>query len=262
MAYNKTIHQIWFDLGNGKNIPDKYKKYQESWKMNHKDWKYVLWDEIMGDNLMKNHFTHYFDLYKNVKYPIMKIDILRYCILYKFGGMYVDMDYNCLNNFDNYLMENQYEIYLNEQPNETYNMIFGRSVSNSLMISAKANSPFWKIVIDECFQRIKTYTDWYHIFYVVKTSGPGLVNDMLIKHNDKTIHILPFSQFNYCNDCNVCNPSKTNKLYAVHDYASYWNSSFWLRTRKIFSCISFCDLLIIILVIYFLFQLGYRFLNS
>ena len=33
----------------------------------------------------------------------MKIDILRYCILHKYGGLYADIDYKCFNNFDSYI---------------------------------------------------------------------------------------------------------------------------------------------------------------
>ena len=46
----KIIHQIWFNLGNGKSVPLKYKKYQESWKNYHPNWHYILWDEKWETN--------------------------------------------------------------------------------------------------------------------------------------------------------------------------------------------------------------------
>jgi mannosyltransferase OCH1-like enzyme len=123
MSYVKIINQIWIDLG-GPQIPDKYKYYQESWITKHKDWKYILWNESMGDNLIKKYYPQYYNAFNNVKYPIMKIDILRYCIMYQYGGMYADIDYKCLNNFNEYLDKlDQYDIHLNEQPNEFYNFM-------------------------------------------------------------------------------------------------------------------------------------------
>ena len=265
MSYIKTIHQIWYDFGNSKDVPDKYKEYQESWKKYHPDWEYILWNEEMGDSLMKEHYNQYYESYKNIKYPVMKTDILRYCILEQHGGMYADIDYKCLNNFDTYLKENnQYEIHINETPNKMLEVFSNhKTTSNSLLISTKKNHQFWKTIIDECFKRIKTQYDVYYIYYVVKTTGPGLINDMIseIKTKDdklyQKINILPLSQFNFCNDCKKCTPSKTENLYAVHDYVSYWNSDLWLNIRKLFSCASLeniCSLLVtLICAIYFLF---------
>lgn len=257
---NKIIHQIWFNFGNGIDVPEKYKAYQKSWIKYHPNWEYILWNEEMGDELIKNKYNKYYEAYKNVKYPIMKVDILRYCILHQYGGMYADIDYKCLNSFDDYLDNNEHIIFLNEQPNATYNAIFGRTVSNSLLISTKSNHPFWEKVINECFKRIMSYIISYHIYYVLMTTGPGLINDILYElnkiNNNKYIHLLPYDQFNYCNDCSRCKPSSTKKLYAVHDYASYWNSNTWLNIRKIFSCGDFNDMLtfiiIIIILCYFL----------
>ena len=178
-------------------------------------------------------------------------------IYYKFGGLYVDMDYKCLNRFDDYLIKHKnYDIFLNERPYEVYK-IFKKNVCNSLIISTKKNNQFLKLLIDSCFERIKTYSPFYHVYYVVNTTGPGLINDTLktIDKNKKykaianKIHILPFSQFNFCNNCNICQPSKDKKLYAVHDYRSYWTSDFWLRIRKLFSCTTRENLMMIVVII-------------
>jgi mannosyltransferase OCH1-like enzyme len=249
---NKIIHQIWYDLGNGNDVPLKYKQYQKTWIDHHPNWKYILWNEETGDLLMQKSYPEFYDIYKNVKYPIMKIDLLRYCILEKYGGMYVDIDYKCLNNFDDYLVENdQYDIHINEGMRN----IFVEPICNSLLISKSTTetSNFWKLVLFESFYRIQNYPNYGHIHYVMKTTGPLLLNDILSNNNVKIeykINILPFNQFNFCNNCQICYPSNDKKLYAVHDYVSYWNSNFWLNFRKIFSCTSSYHLIIIITAIF------------
>ena len=253
----KIIHQIWFDLGNGKNIPDKYKLYQSSWIKHHPKWKYILWDEQMGTSLIKQHYNKYYDMYINVKYPIMKIDILRYCILHKYGGLYADIDYKCLNNFDSYIEYNSNKnIFINNTPKSIYDY-FGKTVSNSLLISRYEKDIFWILVLDECKKRIETYKELYYIWYVVATTGPILLNDVLSNVKNNNIHILPHEQFNMCNDCKKCYPSKTNKLYAVHDYASYWNDKYWLNIRKCITCLSYVDILIVIIIFYIVYRLCY-----
>ena len=45
----------------------------------------------MCDDLIKKYST-FKDLYDNVRYTIMKVDIIRFIILHKYGGLYVDLD--------------------------------------------------------------------------------------------------------------------------------------------------------------------------
>ena len=85
----KKIHQIW--LGN-KKLPNRYKKWMNSWKLYNKDWDYKLWNE---ENI-KELDIHNLDLYSNKMNPGFRSDIIRYIILKTFGGIYIDTDFECL----------------------------------------------------------------------------------------------------------------------------------------------------------------------
>lgn len=84
----KVIHQIWL----GPLAPPN--AAMESWVTNHPDWEYKLWTE---KNLpaLKNQAA--FD--KSDNYP-QKADILRYEILFQFGGVYFDADVHCIKPID------------------------------------------------------------------------------------------------------------------------------------------------------------------
>ncbi len=88
----KIIHQIWL----GSELPEKYKKFQESWRVQHPDWEYKLWTErdIQAFGLTNKKL---FDAACNYG---EKSDIARYEILYRMGGLYVDTDFECLRPFD------------------------------------------------------------------------------------------------------------------------------------------------------------------
>ena len=88
----KIIHQIWL----GSPFPEKYKKIQETWIVNHPDWEYKLWQDEDIDNLGLENI----DLYDAALNYGMKSDIARYEILYRIGGLYVDTDFECLKPFD------------------------------------------------------------------------------------------------------------------------------------------------------------------
>lgn len=88
----KKIHQIWL----GSKFPKEYKSWQKTWIDNHPDWEYILWTEKEIENFnFKN--KEVFD--KTPNYG-SKSDILRYEILNRFGGLYIDTDFECFKPFD------------------------------------------------------------------------------------------------------------------------------------------------------------------
>ena len=82
----KKIHQVWL----GGDLPDKYKRLTESWIKYHPDWEYKLWTDSDAAELELIN-REAFDSMKNLG---MKSDLLRVEILNKFGGLYVDVDFD------------------------------------------------------------------------------------------------------------------------------------------------------------------------
>lgn len=88
----KKIHQIWL----GSPIPEKYKIWGETWKKHNPDWEYRLWtDDDVYDLGLPN-----LEVYNSITNYGAKSDVLRYHILNKFGGIYIDTDFECLKSFD------------------------------------------------------------------------------------------------------------------------------------------------------------------
>lgn len=82
----RIIHQIWL----GSPVPKSFNKWRESWMQ--KGWIYKLWtDEDVAKMKLCNQ-----DLYdKSTNYG-EKADILRLELLYRYGGIYADIDYECI----------------------------------------------------------------------------------------------------------------------------------------------------------------------
>jgi len=90
----KIIHQIW--LGSNGNFPEKYKRFQQTWMDKHPDWEYIFWSEKEIDEFgLKNR-----KLYDETDNYAAKSDIARYEILYRMGGLYIDTDFECIQEFD------------------------------------------------------------------------------------------------------------------------------------------------------------------
>lgn len=88
----KIIHQIWL---NGP-IPEKIALLQETWKKQHPGWDYHLWTKEDIDLL----YLQNKELYDQQTDPAKKEEIVRFEILYQFGGIFIDNEYECIASLD------------------------------------------------------------------------------------------------------------------------------------------------------------------
>jgi len=97
----RIIHQIWL----GSELPERYKKFQESWKKYHPTWEYKLWTDadVKAFKLINQ------KAYDKGKNYAEKANVFRYEILERFGGVYVDTDFECFRPFD--ILHDFYEFY-------------------------------------------------------------------------------------------------------------------------------------------------------
>merc|ERR1712070_1358542 len=95
MLIPRIIHQVWI----GGELPHRFQRLAASWKRLHPDWEYKLWtdSDVKGLRLRNR------ELFERAKNPGQKSDILRLEVLYQYGGLYVDTDFECLKSFESSL---------------------------------------------------------------------------------------------------------------------------------------------------------------
>ncbi|RKZ50162.1 MAG: hypothetical protein DRR16_10950 [Candidatus Parabeggiatoa sp. nov. 3] len=91
MKVPKIIHQIWDD----QNIPGWLAKYAASWLHFNPEWRYVFWTIDDLNAMVIKEFPSLLKTYNSLPLKIMKIDLARYCLMSKYGGVYVDLDFEC-----------------------------------------------------------------------------------------------------------------------------------------------------------------------
>jgi hypothetical protein len=95
LAIPHVVHHIWL----GGALPAAYHAWVSSWQTKHPHWEHRLWtDADVVPFKLTNQAA--FDAALN---PGEKSDIWRYEILYRFGGLYVDTDFECIRCFDRVL---------------------------------------------------------------------------------------------------------------------------------------------------------------
>ena len=91
----KIIHQVW--EGRNGDKPDKLLiQLAETWKSENPEWEYRFWGAKDIDQFLLSYFPEFIEKYNNFRYDVQRWDAIRYLILYKIGGVYADLDYECL----------------------------------------------------------------------------------------------------------------------------------------------------------------------
>ena len=130
-----------------------------------------MWDEDRCNEFVKENYPHYYEEYITQPH-IVRIDIVRFMILYHFGGIYADMDMYC---YDNFYDGIQKSLSLAQSNGDD------EIVTNCLMITTPKH-PFFSKCIDLSFKRIREFVDQPHIvesdYYVKYIGGPFLLSDV------------------------------------------------------------------------------------
>lgn len=88
----RVFHFIWL----GSPLPDKYQRMIDTWQCQHPTWEIILWNDSKVESFEMTNALNF----KQAPNFGMKSDILRYEILESQGGVYVDIDYECVRNIE------------------------------------------------------------------------------------------------------------------------------------------------------------------
>ena len=172
----KEVHCIW--IGNKPPSEDTL-KVKESWEKHHPGWKVKLWQNDEAEALIKEMreiFPKVGETWdKAVKFA-EKADVLRYCILWKFGGVYSDTDLPCYGKVDD--IHCYSDFYASIEQND-HAVIY---VGNAL-IGSKAKHP----IIEDCLNNLKPRKEGEDNWAIIGRTGPGLLTDAVYKGLNKDI---------------------------------------------------------------------------
>src|SRR5271166_5830996 len=147
MQIPKKLHLIW--VGDDKKRPT---ACIESWKRNHPDWNFRLWEnrELHSENWINK--AHINTLMQDKKWPGVA-DLMRYEILCKEGGVYADADSYSVRPLDDWLLENEMFACWEDTLSRA------RLVNNAFLGSIPGN-PFLRFVIDRINRKKQLYIRW------------------------------------------------------------------------------------------------------
>jgi len=214
----KIIHQVWFKFSSKSDkLYESLRYLRNSWSLKNPDWTYIVWNEKRSVDLIKTHYPEHLELYRSYDYNIQRCDMIRFFILYHYGGLYADTDYYCNQPFSSVLRKYPKDFYFVET--HPSNSISGVNVSNSLMYSVPKHI-FWKKVFIE-LEKAKEQIPWYYSRHltIMYTTGPAFLNRVFTKYkNIFNLHSFPyrwFHPFGLKNDIKLLQ-NLDSKVYAAH----------------------------------------------
>ena len=92
----KLIHQT----ARTADIDQRSRHYQAIVRAMHPDWTYKLWTDADNDAFVRAEFPDFYPIFAGFPKGIMRADVIRYLLMDRLGGLYLDLDYEVLRPFD------------------------------------------------------------------------------------------------------------------------------------------------------------------
>lgn len=171
----KIIHQTW----KTDKVPTKWKGYVKKVRSLNPDWEYRLWTDEGNEDFVKEYFPDFLETFMNFPKNIMRADVIRYLLMYKYGGVYLDLDYEFLEPFN----FGEHEVILPLERSIAYGD--DRNQLGNCVFASVAGHQFWKDAIESLKQnppQISEYTE------VVEATEPMFLNRIYNENSYEGIH--------------------------------------------------------------------------
>lgn len=177
----KIIHQTY----KTEQIPEKWKISHSEWKNKHPSAQYMFWTDEDNRKFVEENFPDYLETFDNFPYPIQRADAIRYMLLYKFGGVYSDLD--IVPNEDVFPYLESGKVFLMKSANSS------KTTTNMFMASIPKQE-FWLEVLEATKCCLPFYAVGKHL-KVMMSTGPLMLSSVVEK-TKSVITYLPTCLFN------------------------------------------------------------------
>ena len=177
----RIIHQTW----KTEAIPPQWQAAQQSWRDAHPEWEYRFWTDEDLERLVRERAPQLVPLFQRYPDQIQRVDAARYVILYEHGGLYADLDMECVRPLDDLL---------------DADLVLPRTtplgLSNQLMLT-RPGHPFLKEALEALPGSFERWQRWWlpRHFRILLTTGPLFVTGRVRAHGeDAGIRILSLAE--------------------------------------------------------------------
>jgi inositol phosphorylceramide mannosyltransferase catalytic subunit len=178
----KLLHQTW----KTENVPEVWREFALSWRKFHSSWDYRLWTDEANREFVAENYSSLLDVYDSYSYGIQRADVIRYCLLHHFGGVYADLDIECLEPIDKLVAEGEFIAVL--EPAEQGAWLGKTSLFSNAFMASRPGHPFLSAVLEWLARdRVQglTHRD------VLATTGPLMLDEVFRAYSGNDVSIVP-----------------------------------------------------------------------
>jgi len=213
MNIPKVIYQTW----KTKNLHPVIENIKQDIQKLNPTYKMELFDDDDMDTWIKMNWSkHVYDTYSKLHVGAAKADLWRYLILYKNGGVYLDMD-SIINRPLDELIQIDDSAIISREGNEGYFMQW--------MLIFEKEHPILRATIDKCINNINNPNTKDVVFL----TGPGVfteaINEAYSKHTDRKLW------YTNDNELNLITNRKDNRVRCRFFNISYEPFANWKHNQ-------------------------------
>lgn len=160
----KILHQTGKDWNSLKPIHKEFYQECDKYYSTKNGWKHWFWNDSSINIFVKNHHTNLYKQFINLKPQIRRVDTVRYLWMYTYGGIYIDLDTECLRDGTSFI-------------NGLYNdsIAYNGGYPEPFFMMSSPQNPFWLFMVNEIFNT-------WELSGVRDTTGPQGLQKTLKKY--------------------------------------------------------------------------------
>ncbi|KAJ4385394.1 hypothetical protein N0V93_009822 [Gnomoniopsis smithogilvyi] len=246
---------LWYKIG-PKGINDQLRRYIDACITQNPTFQYEFLTDDSGDQFVRDHFATRPDIldgFLAVNIPIIKADLLRYLVLYTYGGVWNDLDVSCQAPISEWVPE-QYKANASIVVGMEFDVDIWIRQFASWTIMAKPESPHLLMVVEDCLEGLYSKAKELNVEIqdlrsnmiddIVDVSGPRRLTRGIQKSlskimdreigNDDLAHlsqpkligdVLVLPDYAFADTMNQqYGDKKTGKILVTHHYAGSWKN--------------------------------------
>ncbi|MEN9315761.1 MAG: hypothetical protein RIS35_2154, partial [Pseudomonadota bacterium] len=220
----RIIHQTWKD----ERIPERFQAWHASWRRLNPGFEFRLWTDAEIAQFIGSRYPEWESVMRGYRAPISRIDLARYLILHHHGGVYADLDEECLRPFDTLLDGRTFIIGTEPATHERDEKVVRRGLRGLLcptVIASAPGHPFW----EHLFLHLRAAAQEPD---ALDATGPFLLTRACATYRGAPITLVapevfyPLDKFQ-CRDEKFKDrsawPIASREAFAVH----YWEGTWW-----------------------------------
>ncbi|KJZ76631.1 hypothetical protein HIM_03967 [Hirsutella minnesotensis 3608] len=188
----RLFHQSWKSL----SLPAKFEKWSNTCRKQHEGWEWVIWTDEDNLALVRKHFPWLETLYHDLPGEIYRADLARYLYMYIYGGVYADLDTDCLRPTED--LQDSYDVLFDDNgPKPAKDTaIFGRmgidpsfahSIPNAWMASTPGH-PFFLSFLQSLTENVKKLKrKWGKMPEAEHVTGPAALREAIIRYESDKV---------------------------------------------------------------------------